>query len=378
MQTSGFEHGHWGLLVVDAGTKQVIYEQNADQMFCPASVTKLFSTAAALEKLGPDYRFVTPVRRKGEIGADGVLKGDLVLVASGDMAMGGRTGPDGKMLYEDNDHTYGGDVAHLVKADALHGLKELARGVAKSGIKEVSGNVLVDDRLFAPAASSGSGPRNVSAITINDNMVDMVISAGKKAGDLAEYKMVPENRVMAVDFQVKTVEKGKPLSVTIRTLGPRSVTVYGSVPEGHKDLLRNFEVAEPASWARSLFIECLRAEGVKVTSSSLAVQNVLDLPSKAEVAALPKVAEYDSLPLAAPRWRRRASMKACMSTGFSWSNFCGGLVSLTGSSGGVVIVSGRRAISMRSCFGTGMDGIGKGFGACWRGASDSFCCIGAT
>ena len=298
MQTSGFENGHWGLLVVDAGTKQVIYEQNADQMFCPASVTKLFSTAAALEKLGPDFRFETPVRRKGEVVADGVLKGDLILVASGDMAMGGRTGPDGKMLYEDNDHTYGGDVAHLVKADALHGLKELARGVAKSGIKEVSGNVLVDDRLFAPAASSGSGPRSVSSITINDNMVDMVISAGKKAGDLAEYKMVPENRVMAVDFQVKTVEKGKPLSVTIRTLGPRSVTVYGSVPEGHKDLLRNFEVAEPASWARSLFIECLRAEGVKVTSSSLAVQNVLDLPSKAEVAALPKVAEYDSLPLA--------------------------------------------------------------------------------
>ncbi len=298
MQTSGFEHGHWGLLVVDAGTKQVIYEQNADQMFCPASVTKLFSTAAALEKLGPDYRFVTPVRRKGEIGADGVLKGDLVLVASGDMAMGGRTGPDGKMLYEDNDHTYGGDVAHLVKADALHGLKELARGVAKSGIKEIGGNVLVDDRLFAPAASSGSGPRNVSAITINDNMVDMVISAGKKVGDLAEYKMVPENRVLAVDFQVKTVEKGKPVSVTIRTLGPRSVSVYGSVPEGHKDLLRNFEVAEPASWARSLFIECLRAEGVKVTASPMAMQQVLDLPSKVEVAALPKVAEYVSLPLA--------------------------------------------------------------------------------
>ena len=52
MQTSGFEHGHWGLLVVDAKTRQVIYEQNADQFFCPASVTKLYSTAAALEKLG--------------------------------------------------------------------------------------------------------------------------------------------------------------------------------------------------------------------------------------------------------------------------------------------------------------------------------------
>jgi D-alanyl-D-alanine carboxypeptidase/D-alanyl-D-alanine-endopeptidase (penicillin-binding protein 4) len=297
MQTSGFEHGHWGLLVVDAKTRQVIYEQNADQFFCPASVTKLYSTAAALEKLGPDYRFMTPVRRRGEVDQNGVLKGDLILVASGDMVMGGRTGPDGKMLYEDNDHTYGGDVAYLVKADALHGLKELAREVAKGGVKEVSGNVLVDDRLFGPSPSSGSGPRTVSPITINDNMLDFVISAGKKPGDLAEYRMVPENKAMAVDFQVKTVEKGKPVSVTIRTLSPRSVTVYGSVPEGHQNLLRNFEVADPASWARSLFIECLRAEGVKITASSLAVQQPLELPSRAEVAALPKVAEYASLPL---------------------------------------------------------------------------------
>ena len=54
-KTSGFENGQWGILVVDALTKQVLFEQNANQMFAPASVTKLYSTAAALEKLGPDY-----------------------------------------------------------------------------------------------------------------------------------------------------------------------------------------------------------------------------------------------------------------------------------------------------------------------------------
>ena len=160
-QTSGFENGQWGILVVDALSKQVLFEQNANQMFAPASVTKLYSTAAALEKLGPDYRFKTPVKRRGEVDSSGVLKGDLILVASGDMTMGGRTATNGTMLFEDNDHTYGGDSAALVKADPLHGLQELAKQIASSGVKQVTGDVLVDDRLFQISPSSGSGPRNV-------------------------------------------------------------------------------------------------------------------------------------------------------------------------------------------------------------------------
>ena len=71
---SEFAESHWGLLVVDVATGRPIFERDADRLFCPASVTKLFTTAAALAELGPEHRFKTPVVRRGEV-KDGVLRG---------------------------------------------------------------------------------------------------------------------------------------------------------------------------------------------------------------------------------------------------------------------------------------------------------------
>lgn len=297
LKTNGYENAHWGVLVADAKTGKVLYEKNADRLFGPASVTKLFTTAAALEKLGADHRFKTFVKRRGEIDDMGELKGDLILVASGDMAMGGRTSSEGAMLFENNDHTYGGDSAALVKADPLHALQLLARDLAKSGLKRVRGDVLVDDRLFRPEPSSGSGPRTVSAITINDNLVNVVIDAADKVGETPKYRTSPATGMLNVDFQVTTVEKNGPLSVSVRTLGPRAVQVSGTIPHGRKELIRSFEVVDPAGWARGLLIECLRREGVKAAVSPLSTPEATALPSPAEIAALPTAAEYQSPPL---------------------------------------------------------------------------------
>ena len=65
LATPGFQLGHWGILVVDRKTGQTVYERNADLLFLPASVTKLFSTAAALVELGANHRFQTPLVRRG-------------------------------------------------------------------------------------------------------------------------------------------------------------------------------------------------------------------------------------------------------------------------------------------------------------------------
>ena len=297
LKTPGYENAHWGLLVVDAETGKTIYEKNSGRLFGPASVTKLFTTAAALEKLGPDYRFRTVMKRRGEVDAQGELKGDLILIASGDMAMGGRTAPDGRMLFEDNDHTYGGDSAALVSAESLHAFELMARDLAAGGIKSVTGEVMVDDRLFRPSPSSGSGPRTVSAITINDNLVNVVIEAGKAAGEPATFRTVPATSTLNVDFRVTTVEKDGPARVTLTTLGPRSVQVRGTIPYGRKNLIRSFEVVDPPAWARGLLIETLRRQGIRVDASPLGTPEPIELPSRTETAALPTVATYDSPPL---------------------------------------------------------------------------------
>src|SRR6266704_1069356 len=85
--------GEWGLLIADAQSAETLYEQNADKYFVPASNMKLFTTALALAKLGPDFRFHTTLQTFGTISSEGVLRGDLVLVGQGDPNLSNRKFP---------------------------------------------------------------------------------------------------------------------------------------------------------------------------------------------------------------------------------------------------------------------------------------------
>ncbi|MFY9799900.1 MAG: D-alanyl-D-alanine carboxypeptidase, partial [Methanoregula sp.] len=62
-----YSHASWGIIIVDPATGKTLYGSNADQMYVPGSTTKLFSSAAVLEALGPDYRFRTPVYAMGTV-----------------------------------------------------------------------------------------------------------------------------------------------------------------------------------------------------------------------------------------------------------------------------------------------------------------------
>src|SRR5437762_8197601 len=86
-----FKTAPWGFLFVDLKTGEVVLERNSEKLFVPASTTKLFSTAAALDALGGDYRFHTPIYRRGSVDENGRLDGDLILVASGDPTLGAPT-----------------------------------------------------------------------------------------------------------------------------------------------------------------------------------------------------------------------------------------------------------------------------------------------
>ena len=293
-----FRHAHWGVLVVDAATGETIFEKNADELFSTASVAKLFSTAAALIDLGTDFRFQTPVARRGAVDDQGTLRGDLILVAQGDPAMGGRTGPDGKLMFVDEDHIHasGGKASEtLLKCDPLAGLDHLAREVQAAGVKRIAGEVIVDARLFERAPSSGGGPARVSPISINDNLVDVVVAPAAAAGKPAAATISPPTQYLAVDAQVETVADGPP-AIRARMVGPRRLEVRGKVPVGPESFVESVEIDDPASFARTLLIEALRRRGVRVEASPLADNPEAELPPRSAVAGLPKVAEYTSPP----------------------------------------------------------------------------------
>src|SRR6266498_5837079 len=85
--------GFWGIEITSATTGKVLYSQNADKLFTPASNTKLFTTAAALALIGPDYKFRTTIETNGALDKYGRLSGDLILVGRGDPTLSGRELP---------------------------------------------------------------------------------------------------------------------------------------------------------------------------------------------------------------------------------------------------------------------------------------------
>ncbi|HMP03401.1 MAG TPA: D-alanyl-D-alanine carboxypeptidase/D-alanyl-D-alanine-endopeptidase [Gemmatales bacterium] len=297
MRGPDYKHARWGLLVVDAQSGEQVYAENPDQLFVPASTTKLFSVAAALLDLGSDHVFVTPVRRQGEVNSAGELHGNLILVASGDPSLGGRTGKYGQIEFKDIDHTYanGNNEAELTEADPLAGLNELARQVAAAGIRRVRGDVLIDDRLFEVAQGTGSGPQRLTPIMVNDNLLDFVVTP-TEAGKPAEVKIRPTTAGLTLDVMVETVEKGQAVTSRAEQVQPGRIVVRGQIPVGHKPLVRVVEVPDPVSFARSHFIGALERAGVRVDASPLAVQRPEALPSRGEVERLPEVAELRSLP----------------------------------------------------------------------------------
>ncbi|HTN75268.1 MAG TPA: D-alanyl-D-alanine carboxypeptidase/D-alanyl-D-alanine-endopeptidase [Pirellulaceae bacterium] len=281
-----YRTAHVGLLFVDLQSGETVYAQQAEKLFAPASTTKLYTVAAALDALGADYRFETKVYAQGPI-KSGVLDGQLILRASGDLTMGGRTTPQGEIEFTSGDHTYasGGAETVLTPADPLAGLNDLAKQVAASGIQKITGDVLIDDWLFDDAESSGSGPARVTPILINDNAIDFTFAPGK-AGEPAEVTWRPQCSTLQVELNVATVAASEKLETAVSEIAPGRLRVTGKIPLGQKPVVRIYAVPEPRKFARQLFIEALQRAGVKLSAT---LEQGSDFQSRA------KLPDYDQL-----------------------------------------------------------------------------------
>ena len=274
-----YKGSYWGILVEDLESGEVVYQLNADKLFVPASTTKLFTLTAGLDTFGPDYRFQTPIYRRGKVDSEGTLDGDLILVARGDITMGGRTIADDKIAYTNMDHTDAGMdgifEAILTQADPLAGLNELARQVAASGIKYVKGDVIIDDRLFETIPSPAGITR--TPIIINDNIIDFIITPSK-LGESASVDYRPRTIAYQVEAEVDTVSSDKEPQIEIISPAAGRIVVRGEVPEGYQPVIRIYGIEDSASFARTLLMEALERAGVKVEALPSGVNPSHKLP----------------------------------------------------------------------------------------------------
>lgn len=253
--------GFWGISVVSLASGQTIYEQNADKLFTPASNTKLFTTAAALATVGPDYRYHTTVETAGTLDKHGRLSSDLILVGRGDPNLSGRVLP----YFHKTERTL----------PPLKMLEDLADQVVQKGLKTIDGDIIGDDTFFAFERFGEGWSQDdlmweygapVSALTLNDNVIFINVLPGGTIGDRAFVKFDPDSAYYEVDNRITTVAAGSgPRKVSMdRQVGSHELMLWGTIPLDDTGDSEGLAIEDPADFAAQVFRGMLEKRGVTV------------------------------------------------------------------------------------------------------------------
>ncbi len=260
LKPADLARGFWGIEVVSLSSGKVLYARDADKLFTPASNTKLFTTAAAMALIGPDYTFRTSVETNGTLDTHGRLNGDLVLVGRGDPNLSGRELPY-DLRTQRNDHP-------------IHVLEQLADTLVQKGVKYVDGDIVADDSYFAFERYGEGWTQDdlvwadgapVSALTINDNVIFVNILPADRAGDKAFVSITPFADYYRIDNRIMTTPAGTGRKFFInREPGSTMLTLWGNMPLDDAGANEALAIEDPAEFAAELFRQLLEMRGIVV------------------------------------------------------------------------------------------------------------------
>jgi serine-type D-Ala-D-Ala carboxypeptidase/endopeptidase (penicillin-binding protein 4) len=245
----------WGVRVERLEDGQVVYDRLGHKQFTPASNMKVFTTAAALELLGPEFTYETRVEAVGTIEADGTLRGDLLIVGSGDPSLGA--------WHPDKER------------DSRQVLADWTAEIKAAGIRRVSGDVVGDGRCFAETSYSSYWSygdlhfwyaAGVSGLAIEENAYRVVIRPGPKVGDAALLEVTPKTSYITIINETRTVEAGGPStadSVPHQTEG-NARRFVGPIAIDKTQINERGSVWDGAHYAAHLFAEELERQGIAV------------------------------------------------------------------------------------------------------------------
>lgn len=272
----------WGVKVVSLDTGAVIFERGAEQLLSPASNSKLYAGALALDRLGGDYRIATPIFAAAAPDAAGRISGDVIVAGRGDPSW--KSGPQRDRFGTIFDPF----VAVLQRA----------------GVRRIEGDVVADATYFrGPAQGAGWTADDltyyygaeISAITLEENYVDVKLAPGAAAGEPAAVALLQPESGLTLDNRTVTTPAGSTRRFEVfRLIGEDTVRVFGEIPLGTTPVTEEVSVPVPARWfARGLKSALVRA-GIEVGGAARAVT----WPAASPVpAAAVRLGEIQSPPL---------------------------------------------------------------------------------
>ena len=273
LMSPALRRGQVGVKIVSLATGKVVYEENAEKYFMPASNMKNFTVAAALEKLTPDYKIVTSVYAPAAPDSNGVVK-SLRIFGRGDVSISTAFFP-----LEDSDRDPVTGKTEPNKA-YYKGIDRLVEKIVAAGIKRVDGDLIADESYFSGSAIPSSWEwddlqwyygAEISALPINDNAIDLSVSPGP-VGYACAVKMSPNNPVVRVINQCMTTAAGTPRTLRIeKKLDRNVIEITGTLPSGNTGFSGSVTVTRPAELFVALLKERLAARGVTVTGQARAV-----------------------------------------------------------------------------------------------------------
>jgi D-alanyl-D-alanine carboxypeptidase/D-alanyl-D-alanine-endopeptidase (penicillin-binding protein 4) len=246
MLSKRIRSGRFGAMVTSLTRGDTLFAQNAGEMMQPASTMKLFSTAVALDRYGPEHSFSTDVLRDAPVGGDGTITGNIYLRADGDPSMSAR-------FYHD---------ANLP-------MSTLARSVAAAGVKRVTGDLVFDATAFddrripegwKTTYLGAAYAARVSALSLNENIVWVVV---QPAGKQASVTLEPMTTTIPVRSKVRLVG-GRGGRIVARRAADGGIDVSGSIGASSGPLRYSLVVDDPALFTAGALRAALQAAGITV------------------------------------------------------------------------------------------------------------------
>jgi len=275
--------GRVGIKIVTLKTGKVIYENDADKYFMPASNMKNFTVSTALEKLGPDFRFVTSAYAATMPDTAGVIQGDLRILGRGDVSM-----------------STSFDPAFPSQIDHYRALDMLVDKIAAAGVKRIEGDVVADETYFHGFAlpptwewddiGTYSGAE-VSAFPLNDNVIDILVKAGPAIGNPCDVVVRPATQLVRVVNRCTTVTDGTPRVTVTKGIDQNVVQVSGTALSGAREVSESVTFTHMAELFVSLFKERLERKGIVTTGTARAVRDDDFRPPSSRRSPLPASAQ---------------------------------------------------------------------------------------